>query len=86
MTRTEILGGAWHGGVCGLDDYVNDTRTLDAILLAMKWWFDHDFTNPACLDHGGTDQCPCNSTETAMFNTNWYSNVRSHLFAYLTLN
>ncbi|KAK0506120.1 polysaccharide lyase family 8 protein [Armillaria luteobubalina] len=46
-----------------------------AILLGMRWWFDRDFTNPACLDNGGSASCPCNSTETLLWNTNWYSNV-----------
>jgi hypothetical protein len=41
----------------------------DAISRAMNYWFDRDFTNIACLDHGGTDQCPCaNNADSTL----WY--------------
>ena len=74
------MAGAWHGGVAGLDRFVNDTRTLSAIFLGMQWWFDHDYSNnPDCLDSGNTSKCPCSvggaSDDPVMFNTNWYSNV-----------
>ncbi|KAK0208323.1 polysaccharide lyase family 8 protein [Desarmillaria ectypa] len=73
--RLLTMAGAWHGGLPGVSEYVKDSSLESAILLGMRWWFDRDFTNPACLDNGGSASCPCNSTETLLWNTNWYSNV-----------
>ncbi|KAK0198423.1 polysaccharide lyase family 8 protein [Armillaria mellea] len=73
--RLLTMAGAWHGGLPGVSGYVKDAGLESAILLGMRWWFDRDFTNPACLDNGGSASCPCNSTETLLWNTNWYSNV-----------
>jgi hypothetical protein len=69
------MAGAWHGGVEGAEQYVQDPVIQSAISIGMDWWFIRDFTNPACLDSGGTPACPCNANETKLFNTNWFSNV-----------
>lgn len=69
------MAGSWRGGVKDADNLVGNETLLSAVSIAMDWWFSHDFTNPACLDSGGTDACPCSDTETAMFNTNWFSNI-----------
>ncbi len=79
------MAGAWHGGFPGVSEYVKDASLESAILLGMRWWFDRDFTNPACLDNGGSASCPCNSTETLLWNTNWYSNVGSNLLKYFSI-
>ncbi|KAG7450483.1 polysaccharide lyase family 8 protein [Guyanagaster necrorhizus] len=71
--RLLTMAGAWHGGLSGVCQYIKDANLESAILLGMRWWFDHDFTNPACLDNGGSASCPCNSTETLLWNTNWYN-------------
>lgn len=73
--RISIMSAVWHGGLPGGDQYVKDATLHDAISLAMDWWFVRDFTNPACLDSGGTATCPCSDTETHLWNTNWFSNV-----------
>lgn len=71
--RISTMAAAWHGGLSGGQQYVNDSMTLAAISLAMDYWFANDFTNPACLDYGGTPTCPCGTP--GFWNTNWFSNV-----------
>lgn len=71
--RISTMAAAWHGGLSGGQQYVNDSKTLAAISLAMDYWFANDFTNPACLDYGGTPTCPCGTP--GFWNTNWFSNV-----------
>ncbi|KAG1783909.1 polysaccharide lyase family 8 protein [Suillus placidus] len=71
--RISTMAAAWHGGLSGGQQYVNDSQTLAAISLAMDYWFANDFTNPACLDYGGTPTCPCGTP--GFWNTNWFSNV-----------
>ena len=39
----------------------------------MDFWFANDFTNPSCIDSGGTTRCPCGTP--GFWNTNWFSNV-----------
>lgn len=76
---------AWHGGVPGGDQYVQSASLLSSISNAVNWWFQNDFTNPACLDSGGTSSCPCGTA--GLWNTNWFSNVRYPKFyraTYLT--
>ncbi|KAJ7597075.1 polysaccharide lyase family 8 protein [Mycena floridula] len=51
------------------------SATHAAISLGMDWWFARDITNIACLDSGGTANCPCNQTDTTLWNTNWFSNI-----------
>lgn len=58
------MAGAWYGGVKGANKYVRNQALRTAISSAMDYWFDHDFTNPACLDQGGTDQCSCTNINT----------------------
>ncbi|KAG1755247.1 polysaccharide lyase family 8 protein [Suillus paluster] len=57
--RISTMAAAWHGGLSGGEQYVNNSETLAAISLAMDYWFENDFTGPACLDSGGTPSCPC---------------------------
>jgi hypothetical protein len=58
------MAGAWYGGLNGADEYVGNQALRTAISSAMDYWFDRDFTNLACLDFGGTDQCPCANNTT----------------------
>ena len=71
------MGAAWHGGLSGAEQWVQDPTLLGDIHLAMDWWFENDFQNPSCLDSGGTDACPCGTP--GLWNTNWFSNVSVHL-------
>ncbi|KAJ6610029.1 polysaccharide lyase family 8 protein [Mycena sp. CBHHK59/15] len=71
--RISTMAGAWHGGLAGASQYVKDPALRDSISLAMDYWFSNDFTNPACLDSGGTASCPCGTT--GLWNTNWFSNI-----------
>ena len=48
---------AFHGGVEGADQWVNNSDLLTATRLAMDFWFENDFTNIYCLDAGGTAAC-----------------------------
>ncbi|KAG1757532.1 polysaccharide lyase family 8 protein [Suillus lakei] len=67
--RISTMAAAWHGGLSGGQQYVNDSKTLVTISLAMDYWFANDFTNSACLDYGGTPSCPCGTP--GFWNTNW---------------
>ena len=40
------MAAAWHGGLAGADQFINDTTVLNATSRAMDWWFANDFTNP----------------------------------------
>ncbi|KAJ6604690.1 polysaccharide lyase family 8 protein, partial [Mycena vulgaris] len=71
--RISTLAGAWHGGLAGADQYVKDPALRNNISVAMGFWFSNDFTNPACLDSGGTTRCPCGTP--GLWNTNWFSNI-----------
>jgi hypothetical protein len=53
------MAAAWHGGLTGAEKYVQDPALRANISLAMSYWFSNDFTNPACIDSGGTSTCPC---------------------------
>lgn len=67
------MSGAWHGGLPGTEQYIQDATLRAAISLAMDYWFDNDFTVPGCLDSGGASSCPCGTP--GFWNTNWFSNV-----------
>ena len=54
-----IMAGAWYGYLKGAGDLVRNQALRTAISKAMDYWFGRDFTDLACLDQGGTDQCPC---------------------------
>ncbi|KAG0708897.1 polysaccharide lyase family 8 protein [Suillus ampliporus] len=71
--RISTMAAAWHGGLSGGEQYVNNSETLTAISLAMDYWFENDFTDPACLDSGGTPSCPCGIP--GFWNENWFSNI-----------
>ncbi|KIJ68409.1 polysaccharide lyase family 8 protein [Hydnomerulius pinastri MD-312] len=71
--RISTMAAAWHGGLNGGEQYVNDNATLAAISLAMDYWFENDFTDPSCLDSGGTPACPCGTP--GLWNLNWFSNI-----------
>ena len=70
----ETLAAAWHGGLTGADQYVNNSDVLSAASRAMDWWFANDFTEPDCLTDGGKGNCPCGTP--GMWNPNWFSDVR----------
>lgn len=67
------MAAAWHGGLRGAEQYVKDPTLHAAISRAMDFWFNNDYTNPSCLDSGGTPSCPCGTP--GLWNTNWFSNV-----------
>ncbi|KAF5384577.1 hypothetical protein D9757_007500 [Collybiopsis confluens] len=76
-SRLETMAGIWYTSQ-------NDGTTVpqpcsgalqSKISTGMDWWFSHDFSNPACLDSGGTPACPCDPTDDTMWNTNWFSNI-----------
>ncbi|KAI0662798.1 galactose mutarotase-like protein [Cubamyces menziesii] len=72
--RIVSMAGAWHGGVeGGSSSFVNSSSLLDAIHLAMDFWFENDFQDQACLDSGGLASCPCGTP--GFWNTNWFSNI-----------
>lgn len=68
------MSAAWHGGIPGAEQWVNNPTLAAAISSAMDYWFENDFTVAACLDEGGTDECPCGTP--GLWNSNWFSNVR----------
>jgi len=68
------MAAAWHGGLQGYNQYVDDSTLFTAIGNAMDYWFENDFTDVGCLVEGGTDSCPCGTP--GYWNTNWYDNVR----------
>ncbi|KAJ7579689.1 polysaccharide lyase family 8 protein [Mycena floridula] len=74
-SRILTMAAAYHGTVPGAESYAQNPALLVTISKGMDWWFTRDFTNPSCIDSGGTAACPCDTAETHMFNTNWYSNI-----------
>lgn len=73
-TFAVTLSSAWHGGLKGATQFANDTDLRDSISLAMGFWFENDFTDPACIDSGGDASCPCGTS--GFWNKNWFANVR----------
>ncbi|CAL1695912.1 unnamed protein product [Somion occarium] len=71
--RLLTMCAAWHGGLAGAEQDAKDATLLAAISSAMNFWFDNDYTNPSCLDSGGTASCPCGTP--GLWNTNWFSNI-----------
>ncbi|KAJ8502797.1 hypothetical protein ONZ45_g11431 [Pleurotus djamor] len=71
--RVIVLASAWHGGLAGTEALVNNATVRDAVSRTMDFWFANDFTNPACVDQGGTAACPCDTP--GFWNTNWFSNT-----------
>jgi hypothetical protein len=67
------MSAAWHGVVAGAEAFAGQGNLLQAIGRAMDFWFANDFTNPSCLDSGGTPACPCGTP--GFWNTNWFSSV-----------
>lgn len=62
------MAAAWHGGLADDDQFVKDPTLRTDISSAMGYWFGRDFTNPACLDSGGTPACPCTNPDNSL----WY--------------
>ncbi|KAJ7688180.1 chondroitin AC/alginate lyase [Mycena rosella] len=73
LTRISTMAGGWNGGFPGAEPYVKDPTLRSNISLAMGYWSTNDFTNPACVDSGGTAACPCGTP--GLWNTNWSSNI-----------
>ncbi|KAF8912697.1 polysaccharide lyase family 8 protein [Gymnopilus junonius] len=73
--RILVMAGAWHGGLAGDNQFVKNSTLRTAISSAMDYWFGRDFSNPTCLDSGGTPACPCSNPDNSLWNTNWFSNV-----------
>ncbi|KAF7436855.1 hypothetical protein PC9H_003688 [Pleurotus ostreatus] len=72
-SRINTFSAGWHGGFPHADQWVKNAEIREAISRAMNFWFSNDFTNPACLDSGGEDACPCGTP--GFWNQNWFSNV-----------
>jgi len=72
------MAGVWRSNLRAAKHFTDNDNLVSQISLAMDWWFVRDFTNPACLDSGGTDVCPCDPDDITMWNTNWFSNVACH--------
>lgn len=64
---------AWRDPLKTSEDLFSNQQLLQAILLAMRFWFDHDFTEDACLGSGGSSVCPCSTP--GLWDKNWFSNV-----------
>ncbi|KAG8871882.1 hypothetical protein FRB97_008236 [Tulasnella sp. 331] len=56
-------------------DFVGNATVKAVTDLALNLWFEDDFTQIDCLDHGGDPgrNCPCGTP--GFWNTNWYGNV-----------
>ncbi|KAI0778157.1 galactose mutarotase-like protein [Trametes elegans] len=68
------MAAVWHGGAANSsNELANSTELLDGIHRAMDYWFTNDYTNEACLEWGGKDQCPCGTP--GWWNTNWFPNI-----------
>lgn len=60
---------AYHGGVRKADGsadtdaekWVGNAELREVMDRAMKWWFDNDTANWACMVDGGGPSCPCDS-------------------------
>ncbi|KAG6813263.1 hypothetical protein H0H92_012677 [Tricholoma furcatifolium] len=72
-SRINTFAAAWHGGLANAEQYAGDSDLRNATSLAMNFWFSQDFTDPACLDYGGTSSCPCGTP--GFWNENWDSNI-----------
>ncbi|OBZ79152.1 Chondroitinase-AC [Grifola frondosa] len=71
--RIVTMAAAWNGGLPDGNQYVQNASFLNSISRAMDYWFANDFTNPSCLDSGGTASCKCGTP--GFWNTNWFSNI-----------
>ncbi|KAJ7183601.1 polysaccharide lyase family 8 protein [Mycena filopes] len=71
--RLNTFASAWHGGFKNAANWTGDPTLRATISAAMGFWFNHDFTTPACLDFGGESACPCGTP--GLWNTNWFSNI-----------
>ncbi|KAJ7146757.1 polysaccharide lyase family 8 protein [Mycena epipterygia] len=71
--RINTFASAWHGGFKNAANWTGDPTLRATISEAMAFWFDNDFTVPACLDSGGDAACPCGTP--GLWNTNWFENI-----------
>ncbi|KAF8151251.1 polysaccharide lyase family 8 protein [Mycena galopus ATCC 62051] len=71
--RINTFASAWHGGFKNAANWTGNPSLRASISAAMAFWFDNDFTNPACIDSGGLAACPCGTP--GLWNTNWFSNI-----------
>ncbi|KAJ7765823.1 polysaccharide lyase family 8 protein [Mycena maculata] len=71
--RINTFASAWHGGFKNAANWTGDATLRASISAAMEFWFDNDFTVPACLDSGGTAACPCGTP--GLWNENWFENI-----------
>jgi hypothetical protein len=81
-----VMSAAYHGGISvGTDNQWRGNPALESsISRAMDWWFTRDFTNDACLDNGSATSTACPCSSPGLWNTNWYSNVRSKVLMLLS--
>ncbi|KAJ6578036.1 polysaccharide lyase family 8 protein [Mycena capillaripes] len=71
--RLNTFASAWHGGFKNAANWTGDPGLRATISAAMAFWFNNDFTTPACIDSGGLAACPCGTP--GLWNTNWFSNI-----------
>ncbi|KAJ7146741.1 polysaccharide lyase family 8 protein [Mycena epipterygia] len=71
--RINTFASAWHGGFKNAANWTGDPTLRATISKAMAFWFNNDFTVPACLDSGGDAACPCGTP--GLWNTNWFENI-----------
>ncbi|KAJ7051996.1 polysaccharide lyase family 8 protein [Mycena amicta] len=72
-SRLNTFASAWHGGFKNALNWTGDATLRSSAASAMAFWFNNDFTTPACIDSGGTTACPCGTP--GLWNTNWFENV-----------
>jgi len=65
------MAAAWHGGLKGGEQFVNDSTLYEKISLAIDYWFERDLTNLACLSQGGTSACPCDNPGNLLWYVRW---------------
>jgi hypothetical protein len=53
----------------------NSSDLLPYISKGLDYWFENDYTEPACVDQGGltNSTCPCGTP--GLWNSNWYDQV-----------
>lgn len=72
--RIVTMAAVWHDSPSGMESTQNK-ELKTAISIAMNYWFGRDFEGTACLDKGGTEDCPCENPNDWLWNTNWFPNV-----------
>ncbi|KAF7327253.1 Polysaccharide lyase family 8 protein [Mycena kentingensis (nom. inval.)] len=72
-SRINTFASAFHGGFRNALNWTADPTLRASTSSAMAFWFNKDFTTPACIDQGNTTACPCGTP--GFWNKNWFSNT-----------